>query len=125
MFRILAIFLALITALVVLPAGSAFAQTPSGLNLPPGIAAQAEPLLIAMTAHMESTGMSSEEIQTMSADMQTLAAQLPPGIFLQILRVMPRLDMAAMMTFHQQIEQGQLLQQPPGQILTFVFNLAS
>ena len=41
------------------------------------------------------------------ADMQMMADQLPPGIFLQILRLMSQLDMEDMM-FLQQIHMGDL-----------------
>ena len=54
----------------------------------------------------------------MMADMQMMADQLPPGIFLQILRLMSQLDMEDMMFLHQQIHMGDLLQQPRSQILT-------
>ena len=36
---------------------------------------------------------------------------------------MLQLDMEEMMLLHQEIHQGTLLQQPPGQILTFVLGL--
>ena len=62
------------------------------LDLPPGIAAQAQP------AHgddddMQQMGLSLEQMEMMMADMQMMADQLPPGIFLQILRLMSQLDM--------------------------------
>lgn len=94
------------------------------LNLPPGIADQAQPLLVEMMAHMQQMGMSPEQMEMMMADMQMMADQLPPGIFLKLLELMLQLDMEEMMTLHQQIHQGALLQQPPGQILTFVLELA-
>lgn len=101
----------------------ASAQAAPALSLPPGIAAQAQPLLDAMMAHMQQMGMSQADMQFMMADMQTLADQLPPGIFLQVLQLMPQLDMAGMMAFHQAVEQGNLLQQPPGQVLRFARSL--
>jgi hypothetical protein len=114
----------LVLALVGVSVGSASAQEAAMINLPPGIAAQAQPLLEAMMAHMQQMGMSPEQMEMMMADMQTMAGQLPPGIFLQILQLMSQLDMEEMMMLHQQIHQGTLLQQPPGQILTFVLELA-
>ena len=93
------------------------------LDLPPGIAAQAQPLLMAMMTHMQQMGLSLEQMEMMMADMQMMADQLPPGIFLQILRLMSQLDMEDMMFLHQQIHMGDLLQQPPGQILTFILEL--
>ena len=82
------------------------------LDLPPGIAAQAQPLLMAMMTHMQQMGLSLEQMEMMMADMQMMADQLPPGIFLQILRLMSQLDMEDMMFLHQQIHMGDLLQQP-------------
>ncbi len=117
-----------LTALFLLAGASAnlaYAASPPMLNLPPGIAAQAEPLLAAMMARMEQAGMTPEQMQQMMADMQAMVDALPPGIFLQILELMPQLDMQDMMTVHQQIHQGQLLEAPPGQILRFVKALAS
>lgn len=101
----------------------ASAQAAPTLNLPPGIAAQAQPLLDAMMVHMQQMGMTQADMQSMMADMQTLADQLPPGIFLQVLQLMPQLDMSGMMAFHQAVEQGNLLQQPPGQVLRFAQSL--
>ena len=113
----------LVLVLVVVSVGSAAAQEVPMINLPPGIAAQAQPLLEAMMVHMQQMGMSPEQIEMMMADMQAIADQLPPGIFLKLLKLMEQLDMQEMMALHQQIHQGTLLQQPPGQILTFVLRL--
>lgn len=62
----------------------------------------------------------------MMADMQMVIDQLPPGIFLQILRLMPEFDMSGMMAMHQAMhgEGSTLLQEPPGQILKFIRGLA-
>jgi len=119
--RTFSILFMLAVTLTLFPVNSAFAAEGCSLDLPPDIAAQAEPLLHAM---MQQHDMSSQQMSMMMADMQTLADQLPPGIFLQLLQLMSQLDMAQMMTLHQQIQQGDLLQQPPGQILIFVQNLA-
>ena len=77
---------------------------------------------MAMMTHMQQMGLSLEQMEMMMADMQMMADQLPPG-FLQILRLMSQLDMEDMMFLHQQIHMGDLLQQPPGQILTFILEL--
>ena len=114
----------LVLVLVVVSAGSAAAQEAPMIDLPPGIAAQAQPLLEAMMAHMQQMGISPEQMEMMMADMQGMADQLPPGIFLNLLKLMKQLNMEQMMMLHQQIHQGSLLQQPPGQILTFVLELA-
>ena len=63
----------------------------SAADLLPGIAAQAQPLLMAMMTHMQQMGLSLEQMEMMMADMQMMADQLPPGIFLQILRLMSQL----------------------------------
>lgn len=125
MLRRLAVIFALALMLVGSSIGGAAAQDAPSLNLPPGIAKQAQPLLEAMMAHMEQMGMSPAEMDMMMADMQAMADQLPPGIFLQILELMPQLDMDAMMALHQQMHEGNLLQQPPGQILRYVKELAA
>jgi hypothetical protein len=94
------------------------------LELPPGIADLAQPLLEAMMEHMQQMGISPEQMELMMADMQTMADSLPPGIFLEILKLMPQLNMEEMMSLHQQMHQGDLLQQAPGEILVFVRRLA-
>ena len=63
-------------------------------------------LLMAMMTHMQQMGLSLEQMEMMMADMQMMADQLPPGIFLQILRLMSQLDMEDMMFLHQQIHMG-------------------
>jgi hypothetical protein len=124
MFRRVWIVLLVIVLLGVLPAGLASAQQmPSPLDLPPGIAAEAEPLLMAMMEHMQQMGMSMEQMEMMMADMQAMAEQLPPGIFLELLKLMPQLGMDQMMALHEQMHQGDLLQQSPGQILSYVQKL--
>jgi hypothetical protein len=94
------------------------------LDLPPGIEQQAQPLLAAMMERMALSGMSPQQRDMMMHDMQTIVDQLPPGIFLRILELMPELTMPDMMFLHQELIQGDLLQQPPGQILLFVRDLA-
>jgi hypothetical protein len=123
MFRKMVITSLLALALVLVSIGSVSAQEMPTLNLPPGIANQTQPLLEQMMQHMQEMGMSPEQMEMMMADMQSMADQLPPGIFLQLLRLMLQLDMEEMMLLHQEIHQGTLLQQPPGQILTFVRGL--
>jgi hypothetical protein len=117
------LLLILVLALAGLSVGVASAQS-TALDLPPGIAAQAEPYLEAMMAHMQQMGMSEMQMEMMMADMQAMADILPPGIFLQILQLMSDLTMPEMMTLHQQLHQGDLLQQQPGQILITVRALA-
>ena len=57
-------------------------QPRNALDLPPGIAAQAQPLpAAAMMTHMQQMGLSLEQMEMMMADMQMMADQLPPGIF--------------------------------------------
>jgi hypothetical protein len=58
------------------------------------------------------------------AHMQTLVDNLPSGIFLQILKLASELGDAEMMSLHHQLHEGDLLQQPPGQILKVVRKLA-
>ena len=124
MFRRVWIVLLVIVLLGVLPAGLASAQEMSpALDLPPGIAAQAEPLLMAMMEHMQQMEMSMKQMEMMMADMQAMAEQLPPGIFLELLKLMPQLGMDQMMALHEQMHQGDLLQQSPGQILSYVQKL--
>ena len=123
MLRRMLLSLLFVLALVLVSVGSVSAQEMPMLDLPPGIAAQAQPLLMAMMTHMQQMGLSLEQMEMMMADMQMMADQLPPGIFLQILRLMSQLDMEDMMFLHQQIHMGDLLQQPPGQILTFILEL--
>lgn len=116
--------LVLVLALAGLSTGVASAQPMPALDLPPGIAAQAQPYLEAMMAHMEEMGMGEMEMEMMMADMQMMVDALPPGIFLQILQLMSELTMPEMMSLHQQLHQGDLLQQPPGQLLRTVRELA-
>lgn len=106
------------------PIRAVSAQEMPMLELPPGIADLAQPLLEAMMDHMQQMGMSPEQMESMMADMQTMADSLPQGIFLEILKLMPQLDMEEMMSLHQQMHQGDLLQQAPGEILVFVRRLA-
>ena len=68
-------------------------------------------------------GLSLEQMEMMMADMQMMADQLPPGIFLQILRLMSQLDMEDMMFPHQQIHMGPRCSSPQSQILTFILEL--
>ncbi len=123
MIRKISILLFISLTLIGLPVGVASAQGPQHLDLPPGIAAQAQPLLADMMERMEDMGMSDAQ---MMADMQAMVDQLPPGIFLQILQLMPQIEMANMMPLHQQLHGGGgLLNLPPGQILRTVQQLAS
>jgi hypothetical protein len=124
MTRSLSILLVLTVLFIGIPAGAASAEGMPSLDLPPGIAAQAQPLVAAMMARMQQMGMSPAQMQMMMADMQALANQLPPGIFLQLLRLMPQLDRSDMMELHRQIRQEGLLLEPPGQILVVVKHLA-
>jgi hypothetical protein len=123
MFRRMIIASLFVLAMVLVSVGSVSAQEMPVLNLPPGVAAQAQPLLVEMMAHMHQMGLSPEQMEMMMADIQMMTEQLPPGVFLQLLRLMLQLDMEEMMLVHQKIHQGALLQQPPGQILTFVLGL--
>ncbi|MFQ5614838.1 MAG: hypothetical protein ACE5H9_22170 [Anaerolineae bacterium] len=124
MFRRFSMLFVLILTLTGLPVGVASAQDMPSLDLPPGIAAQAQPLLEAMMEQMQQSGMSHNQMQMMMVDMQAMADQLPPGVFLKILELMLQLDMADMISLHQQIHQDGLLEQPPGQILKAVKRFA-
>lgn len=122
--RKLSILFILTLMLTTASVGLASAQGPASLDLPPGIAAQAQPLIEAMMARMQENGMSHGDMSMMMTHMQTMVDTLPPGIFLKILKLASELDMHEMMTLHQAMHQGDLLQQPPGQILKFVKDLA-
>ena len=124
MFRKVTLLLFLALALVGRPTGAEAAQDATWLDLPPGIAAQAEPIHEAMMARCQRAGMSPEHMRMMMADLQQMADQLPPGVFLQILRLMSGIDMAEMMAVHQSVREGGLLQQPPGRVVHFVRELA-
>jgi hypothetical protein len=78
---------------------------------------------MAMMDHMQQMGMSPEQMEMMMADMRAMVGQLPPGIFLELLRLMPQLGMEEIMALHQQMHEGDLLQQPSGQILSYVQKL--
>ena len=104
--------------------GVAAAEGMPSLDLPPGIEAQAQPLIQDMMERMSSMpGMTEEMMMQHMQHMQTMADELPTGVFLNILKLMPQLEMPDMMLLHQEM-QGDLLQQPPGQILKFVKSLA-
>jgi hypothetical protein len=125
MIRRLTVTLTLTLALTIPLIGSASAQE-MHLDLPPGIAKQAQPLMMEMMAHMDDMDMSEEEMQVMMAEMQMIAGQLPPGIFLQLLEVMVEFDdMESMMALHSALHEGDLLDQPPGQILRYARSLAA
>ena len=121
MFRRISFMVVLSLVLAGFTAGVVSADAVSSLNLPPGIAKQAQPLIAEMMQQMD---MDHGQMHDMMAHMQTMADELPPGIFLQILELMLQIDMPDMMTLHQQMHQGDLLQQPPGQILKVVRQLA-
>jgi hypothetical protein len=110
-------------ALLGLSGGAALANGTPTLELPPGIQKQAEPLVERMMEHMKGMGMSQGQMELMMADMQRMADQLPPGIFLQLLELMPQLDMDDMMSLHQEIREGGLLDGPPGRVISFVRRL--
>lgn len=109
-----------VTLLGLVPGG---VQAAASRTLPPGIAAQAQPLIDRMMQQCEQAGMSGDG-PAMMADMQAMANRVPPGIFLNILQAMSRLSMTKMMAVHQQIREGGLLEQPPGRILQYVRDLA-
>ena len=113
-----------VLALAMVQPLAASAQDMTLRNLPPGIAAEAQPLLDAMMAQCPAAHMTPGHMAMMMADMQAMADQLPPGIFLNILQAMAQLDMEAMMAVHRAVREGGLLQQPPGEILRFVRELA-
>jgi hypothetical protein len=121
MIRRTSILLALVLILVGISVGAASADN-TMLNLPPGIEDQAHPLLMVMMERMAEPDMSEMDKPMMMQDMQAMANQLPPGVFLQLLELMPQLEMADMMFLHG--EMPGLMQQPPGQILLLVRNLA-
>jgi hypothetical protein len=111
--------------LVGISVGAASAAEMPSLDLPPGIEAQSQPLLDDMMERMSNMpGMTDKMMMQHMLHMQTMADELPPGIFLNLLKLMPELDMPDMMALHEAMTQGDLMQQPPGQILKFVKNLA-
>jgi hypothetical protein len=105
-----------------LPSIASADGTPS-LDLPPGIEKQALILIAEHMQRMQEMGM-SHDMQMMMKHLQNLADRLPPGIFLQFLRLINQLEKPEMMILHQQVHHGDLLDQPPGQVLTFVQELA-
>lgn len=126
-YRISIIF-ALLVGLFLLPAGTVSAQSdgtmpmPDTSSLPPGIAKQVESLLEQMMEKMQ--GMEPMPHPPMHVEhLQALIDQLPPGILVQVLEAMLDFDMPAMMQFHQAMQDG-LLDQPPGQLLSFAKELA-
>ena len=124
MFRRTSILFSLVLLLAGISVGVAAAEDLPALDLPPGIEAQAQPLIHDMMQRMSSMpGMTEDMMKQHMQHMQTMADELPPGVFLNILKLMPQLEMSDMMLLHQEM-QGDLLQQPPGQILSFVKNLA-
>ena len=124
MFRRTSVLFILVLLLTGVSVGVAAAEGMPSLDLPPGIEAQAQPLIHDMMERMSSMpGMTEEMMMQHMQHMQTMADGLPPGIFLNVLKLMPQLEMPDMMLLHQEM-QGDLLQQPPGQILKFVKSLA-
>ena len=129
MIRRTSLLLAMMLILAGISVGVASADAMPTLELPPGIEDQAQPYLSAMMERMAQSNMTHEQQHMMMEDMQTMADmssadRLPPGIFLQILALIPELEMPKMMVLHQAMHQSDLLQQPPGQILLFVRELA-
>ena len=125
MFQRTSVLLALVLLLAGISVGAASAAEIPTLDLPPGIDSQAQPLIEEMMERMSSMpGMTDEMMMQHMHHMQTMADELPPGIFLNLLKLMPQLDMPDMMTVHKAMTEGDLMQQPPGQILIFVKNLA-
>ena len=129
MIRRTSLLLAMVLILAGISVGAASADPMQPLELPSGIEDQAQPYLAAMMERMQNMGMSHEQQHMMMEDMQAMADmssadRLPPGVFLQILALMPELTMPEMMALHQAMHQGDLLQRPPGQILLFVQELA-
>ena len=120
MFKRMIAILLIASSLVVALGGAAAAQAPV-VDLPPSIAAQAEPLVLRMIGRMEGMGMGSDHVL---GHMRVLSEALPPGIFLQFLELALQLDMPAMVTLHKAVFQEGLLQQPPGEVLLFVRGLA-
>ena len=113
MLRRMLLSLLFVLALVLVSVGSGFSQEMPMLRS----TALASLLQSSASAHGDddahaAMGLSPEQMEMMMADMQMMADQLPPGIFLQILRLMSQLDMEDMMFLHQQIHMGDL-QQPP------------
>lgn len=123
MIRRVTLALTLALALAVPLMGSASAQEMHP-DLPPGIAKQTQPLMMEMMTRMDTMGMSEDDMDMMMSDMQMMAEQLPPGIFLQLVQIMSQLEMDTMMEVHNAVHGGDLLEQPPGQILRTVRGLA-
>jgi non-ribosomal peptide synthetase component F len=136
MFNRISLLLALVVALLLMPAGVALAQDASTTSdghqfnlseLPPGIQKQAAVLLEELMAHHHAMhtmpGHTGDMMHMHMQDIKALIDRLPPGILLQVLKALLELDMHAMMHFHHAVADG-LLDQPPGQVLNFVKSLA-
>lgn len=112
-----------VVALLVLPAGAlADGMVPEGL--PPGVHDQAHPLVSEMMAHMQAMGMSPQQTEMMMADMETMAEQLPPGVYLELLRLMNQMDAEAMMDLHAMMHSGDMAEMSPGRLVAAARNLA-
>ncbi len=109
--------LALMALAVIIAGRPVAADGPQAGALPSGIEAQVSLSMQAMMDRMSEMGMPPEHMEMMRGHLQQLQAELPPGVFLQLLDLMSRMNMEQMMAFCQRLHDGDLLQGPPGQII--------
>jgi hypothetical protein len=126
----ISLIVVLTLTLILVPVGAASAGSPSVSstfdlsNLPPGIAVKVEPLLATllnrhgMGMAMEG-GMTGGHMEAHLAQFQQMIDQLPAGILVEVLEIVVELPCMDMKPFHHAVAHG-LLDQPPGQVLTFV-----
>ena len=113
---ILSGLLVFVFAFAAIPGGAlADGAVPEGL--PPGIQAQAHALMDEMTEHMADMNLSPDQVQMMMADMEMLAAELPPGVYLNLLRLMVQMDEESMMELHALLHNGDVASVPPGSLV--------
>ncbi|MHB1135108.1 MAG: hypothetical protein ACYC4L_22275 [Chloroflexota bacterium] len=109
--------------LAVIPGGAlADGMVPEGL--PPGVHAQAHQLMVDMMQHMQDIGMSNQQMTEMTAHMEMMAEELPPGVFLELLRLMNALDAEAMMQLHAMMHSGDMASRSPGNLIAAAQMLA-
>lgn len=111
------VMVVLVAALLTLVPGGALADGMVPEGLPPGAHDQAHPLVVAMMEHMQGMDMSPQQMQMMMADMQMMAEQLPPGVYLELLRLMNQMDAESMMDLHAMMHSGDMAEMSPGSLV--------
>ncbi|MHB1133230.1 MAG: hypothetical protein ACYC4L_12720 [Chloroflexota bacterium] len=113
--RLLAAVL-VVVVLAAIPGGAlADGMVPEGL--PPGVHTQAHRLMVDMMQHMQDIGMSNQQMTEMTAHMELMAEELPPGVYLQLLGLMSALDAEAMMQLHAMMHSGDTASRSPGNLI--------